>query len=139
MIENLIVAPELWLAFSPSPNVAGEGTSAWAFTVGFGLNITYYFMPSNLYVTMTPSYVHVDSYRGCPGGGDFCPGSNPPSSSVEANTFGMRTAFGKEWWVSTHWGIGVAIEFIFTLTGKGVTGTSGNAIAGGLTLSTTYH
>jgi len=139
VIENLIVAPELWLALSPSPHVPVEGTTAWAFTLGFGLNITYYLMPNNLYLTMTPSYVHVDSYRGCPGGGDICPGANPPASSLEGNTFGMRTAFGKEWWVSAHWGIGVAIEFIFTLTTKAADGTGGNAIGGGLTLSTTYH
>ena len=37
-----------------------------------------------------------------------------------------------------HWGIGMAIEFIFTLTAKD-TMTSGNAFAGGLTLSTTYN
>jgi hypothetical protein len=140
VIENLIIAPELWLAVSPSPHVPVEGTVAWAFTVGFGLNITYYFMPSNVYLTMTPSYVHVDSYRGCPGGGEgYCLGANPPSSSLEANTFGMRTALGKEWWVSTHWGVGVSIEFIFTLTGRVVTGASGNALAGGLTLSATYN
>ena len=140
VIENLIIAPELWLAVSPSPHVPVAGTVAWAFTGGFGLNFTYYFMPSNVYVAMTPSYVHVDSYRGCPGGGEgYCPGSNPPSSTLEVNTFGMRTAFGKEWWVSTHWGVGVAIEFIFTLTARGVTGASGNALAGGLTLSTTYN
>jgi len=138
VMENLIVAPELWLAVLPSPNVP-EGVHASAFTSGWGLNITYYFMPSNVYVTMTPSYVHVDSFRGCPAGGDYCPGSNPPAYSLGANTFGMRTAVGKEWWVSTHWGIGAAIEFVFTLTARQAYGTSGSAIAGGFTLSATYN
>jgi len=51
----------------------------------------------------------------------------------------MRTAVGKEWWVSTHWGIGAAIEFVFTLTARQAYGTSGSAIAGGFTLSATYN
>ena len=64
--------------------------------------------------------------------------ANPPSISLEANTFGMRTAVGKEWWISAHWGIGAAVEFIFTLTGHSPT-ANGNAFAGALTLSTTYN
>ena len=56
VIENLIVAPELWGAVSPSQHVPVQGVPAGAFCVGWGLNVTYYFMPSNVYVTMTPSY-----------------------------------------------------------------------------------
>lgn len=104
--ENLILAAHFWdsVAFSPKVTLGGlsataSGTSA--YVVGFGPSLVYYFMPSNLYLQVSPSFTTL----------------NIESGGVTGSTeggFGLWLGLGKEWWVGDHWGLGVAGHFVFS-------------------------
>jgi len=55
----------------------------------------------------------------------------------------MRTAIGKEWWISPHWAVGLALQFSFTLPGEVNLGTlaatKASALVAALTLGLTYN
>lgn len=98
--ENLILGGHLWADAVSSPSVTLNGQaaptsgSATVGVTGIGFNVTYYFMPLNLYVQATPSITRVSLTQG----------------GVTGNTeagLGVRLAVGKEWWVSDHWGLGL--------------------------------
>ena len=60
--ENFILAGDLWgiAAVTPSFKLAGQTTAVRNSSFGLsgiGLNLTYYFMPANIYVSATPSLV----------------------------------------------------------------------------------
>lgn len=62
----------------------------------FGVGLTYYFMPSNIYLSgsllAAMATAEFDNQKG------------------ESDTgFGFRFSAGKEWWVGNDWGIGVAL------------------------------
>ena len=101
-----------------------------------GLNLTYYFMPVNIYVSATPSLSLLrqtyDQILGIP-------------LSGSANTkvgFGGKLAVGKEWWVADHWGVGVALQFFVginadtTNVDSGITWTT---LGGAAAISATYN
>ena len=95
--------------------------------VGVGLNLTYYFMPANIYVSLSPSITTL----------------NLTASGVTGSTengFGMKIALGKEWWVGNHWGIGVAGQFFFASNkDKGTNPPTWSSTAGGIAFSATYN
>lgn len=104
VIPDLIIGGRLWNAWVSSPDfkiggqkVATVGGVTQRLT-GIGLDITYYFMPINIYVSATPSIgiLSVES------GG---------SSGSTKNGFAFRLAAGKEWWVSDNWGVGFNVQF----------------------------
>jgi hypothetical protein len=108
VIENFVVAADLWGAMAPSPRITAHGQSfshndAHEVLGGLGVNLTCYIMPDNLYVTVTPSAVLVGVTE---------------SGVLKSSTvgFGAKVAVGKEWWVGDHWGLGVAAQFVFGLT-----------------------
>jgi hypothetical protein len=103
--ENFILGADLWdtVVFSPTFKQGGvsvSGTDTSLTLAGFGVNLTYYFMPANVYVSVSPSITTVSLTRG------------GLSGSTDAG-FGMKLGVGKEWWVSDHWGLGVAGQFFF--------------------------
>ncbi len=69
----------------------------------FGAGLTYYFMPSNIYLsgTFTISKNKIESTV------------NDISASTESG-IGGYLAIGKEWWVSAEWGLGVAGFYYFS-------------------------
>lgn len=77
----------------------------------FGLGLTYYFMPINLYITaalgVSRLTVDIDSDNEDPRGTDA--------------GFGFNFDVGKEWWVSDNWGLGLAGRFVL------VSGTTNDA------------
>lgn len=105
VVPNLVVAGHLWGATVSSPEVKLNGTSLGAATdatltlSGVGVNVTYYFMPINVYLSATPS-VGVLSARWASG----------QTSDTEGG-FAIRLAVGKEWWVSDNWGIGLDLQY----------------------------
>ena len=101
--EDWILAGDVWAfsALSLAGSNAGRSTSANSSTVqlmGVGLNVTHYFMPANVYLSFSPSAVLLS---GNDGHGSY---------SQTLLGFGGRASIGKEWWVSDHWGFGVALE-----------------------------
>jgi hypothetical protein len=97
--ENLILAAHVFdaVAINPDVSVSGMGSTSTTDTtvsfLGMGPELTYYFMPANIYVSGTLALTRL----------------SVSSHGNTANTnwgAGGRFAVGKEWWVSDHWGLG---------------------------------
>jgi len=88
-----------WTTFSPDPKYAHTevnlGTSLNMFAWGAGL--TYIFMPTNLYVTVSPAFAQLKSK-----------GPNIGSSTSDRG-WAIEGAVGKEWWFSETWAWGLAL------------------------------
>jgi opacity protein-like surface antigen len=104
VVENFIIGAHFWGIAVSSPTVEVNGQSLGSISdstlglSGFGLNLTYYFMPLNLYLSATPSIGVLSAKQG-------------GSSSETENGFALRLAVGKEWWVSDNWGIGLNVQY----------------------------
>jgi hypothetical protein len=110
--ENLILAGEFWSGWSYSPDLSSHGafvpnggTLANAI-YGVGPQLTWYIMPANVFVSVTPSLTWVS----------FSDAFSSFSSNVG---FGTRFALGKEWFVAPHWGLGVSSWFLFSFNREG--------------------
>ena len=130
--ENLILAGHFWGAAAASPTLTQRGTSIptggdFALSLfGIGPSIDYYFMPQNVYVSVTPSLTWVSF-------SDFS------DRFDTAAGFGTRMALGKEWWVTGHMGMGLAGWFAFSFNQEtGGFGPTWKTFAGGLTFSATF-
>jgi Outer membrane protein beta-barrel domain len=116
--ENLIIAAHVFDAVAVNPNVSASGfsssTSNTTMTmVGMGPEVTWYIMPENIYLSGTVGFTKMTIDSG--------------GSTGETDWgFGARFGVGKEWWVSDHWGLGVA----------GQASLSSNPDPGGSTLRT---
>ena len=130
--ENFILAGDLWgiAAVTPSFKLAGQTTAVRNSSFGLsgiGLNLTYYFMPTNIYVSATPSLV----------------GLSLDASGTDHDSqagFGAKLGVGKEWWVGDHWGIGVAAQFFFGINqDAGTNPPTWTTFGGGLAFSATYN
>jgi hypothetical protein len=106
LTPNFVLAGRLWgvSVFEPDVEVEGLGSgTAEDVTLslnGIGVDLTYYFQPVNVYVTVTPSLVRATLDDG-------------NSSGSSDYGFGARFAVGKEWWVSDNWGIGLNAQAAF--------------------------
>jgi hypothetical protein len=103
--ENVILFFHVYDAIAINPQItigsqtaSTQNTSAGTF--GYGVGLSYYFMPANLYLSATLA-VTVLAFS-----------SNGRDSSTNPGP-GGRIAIGKEWWVGDHWGIGVAGQLSF--------------------------
>lgn len=104
--ENLVIHARIadFVIVDPSVSIDGVDLGSSDVSLGaflFGPALTYYIMPANLYFTgaVGLSYLSVDS------------GTDSASSDVG---LGLNLDFGKEWWASDNWGLGVAGRFWFT-------------------------
>ena len=100
---NLVLAGQLWGISASSPDVKLNGTSYGSANgslglSGIGLEITYYFMPLNLYLSAVPSIATLSANSG-------------NGSASTKSGFGLKLAVGKEWWVSQDWGIGLNLQY----------------------------
>jgi hypothetical protein len=124
--EDWILAGDLWGAAGPSPSGWEWGTTVLS---GAGLNVTHYFMPANVFVSITPSFTALVIANG--------------TGFVERTKtgFGGKLAVGKEWWVGDHWGLGVAAEGFFAANKDNGSGSTGSwtTFGGGIVFSATYN
>jgi hypothetical protein len=110
--ENFIVAGEFWSTWAASPTSRSQGATVPSGSTfsnslhGVGPNLTWYWMPSNTYASVTPSLTWMN----------FGDASGSFDSDVG---FGTRLALGKEWWVGAHWGLGLAGWFTFSVNSEG--------------------
>ena len=133
--EDFILAGQVWdyVASSPTVTIKSNGSElsgtadGSAGLVGYGLLLNWYFMPSNLYAAVTPSFTRLVA-------------SNGTSSSTSEWGFGVRGAFGKEWWVSDHWGLGLAGSLALSSNKDSGSGSpTWGSWALGLSFSATYN
>jgi hypothetical protein len=98
--ENVILGAHVYDGVIVNPTVSlSSGQSATANAsltmVGIGPEFTYYWMPSNIYFSGTLALTRIS----------LTANGTDTNSNVG---FGTRLAVGKEWWVSDHWGMGLA-------------------------------
>ncbi len=133
LAENLILAGHLWGSWVAAPelssrsgSISGGGDFSHSL-FGLGPNLNWYFMPQNVYVSVTPSVTWVNF-------------SDPFDSLQTAPGFGTRFAAGKEWWVGPHIGLGLNGWFAFSFNREGGGATlTWRTFAGGLGFSTTLN
>lgn len=66
----------------------------------FGVGVTYYFMPINIFVSGSAGISRF-----------ILDDKNNNVSSSSKNGFGLSFKAGKEWWVGANWGLGVSAGF----------------------------
>ncbi len=133
VVENVLLGAHFWGTSIFSPTVTSGGASFPAggdFSVslfGIGPSFDYYFMPHNVYVTVTPSLTWVRF-------SDFL---NTFDTSAG---FGTRFAVGKEWWVAPRLGLGLSGWFAFSFNKESGAGTpTWKTYTGGLGFSATFN
>jgi hypothetical protein len=130
---NLIIYGELFDDIAVGPHVeyggiggnASDDTSAGV--VGVGVGVAYYFMPVNFYVAgaLTAARLTIDD-GDSRGQSDFGPGV-----SLKA---------GKEWMVSSKWGLGIGAQLFFgTMDEQDTDQITYSASAAALVFSVTYN
>jgi hypothetical protein len=131
--EDVILFGHIYDLIATNPSVSSGsssvGTSSTsAGTVGYGIGLTYYFMPVNVYLSGTLAITVLTTE------------SNGTRSNTQAGP-GGRIAIGKEWWVSDHWGLGLAGQLSFAFNKD--TGDSGaptwSTVAPSLAFSATFN
>ena len=124
--EDWILAGDLWGVAGPSPSGATWGATVLS---GVGLNVTHYFMPANVFISLSPSFTAMIIDNGL--------------GFVERTKtgFGAKLAVGKEWWVGAHWGLGVAVQGVFAANeGQGAaSGTNWTTFGAAFVFSATYN
>ncbi len=105
LTPNFVLAGRFWgvTVTSPEVKLSGQKVNATDITQGLsgvGLDLTYYFMPVNIYLTATPSIGLLSLEQG-------------GETYKTKNGFALRLAAGKEWWVSDNWGIGLNVQYAF--------------------------
>lgn len=105
--ENLAIHADAFhvVLFEPESLINGKsaGTVPGRYIAGgLGAGVTYYFMPSNLYLSGALNFVALEANLG--------------GWRLQTDAgMGIDFLIGKEWWVSDNWGIGVAGQFVYTL------------------------
>ena len=100
---SFVIGARYWgiAVVEPDVEVNGQTASTTDTTLalsGIGIDLTYYVMPLNLYLTATPSIGMLSVDVG--------------GTTLETdNGFALRLAVGKEWWVSDNWGIGLNVQY----------------------------
>jgi hypothetical protein len=113
LTPNFVMAADFWGASVSNPDVKLNGSSLPSCTSstvgtckrsdasfglsGIGVNLTYYFTPSNFYLSAVPSIGTLTT-------------TSSNGSSTTKNGFAFRLAAGKEWWVSPNWGLGLNVQ-----------------------------
>ncbi len=132
VVENLAVHAEIFHAALIEPESTKGGTQTSAAVLagkyiagGFGAGVTYYFMPSNIYIGAGVGGVVLQADFGI------------ARFSTEAG-FGLDAICGKEWWVSDNWALGVAGQFIFARVPSQFS-DSHNTFVGAVLFSATFN
>ncbi|MBI5066999.1 MAG: hypothetical protein HZB56_02085 [Deltaproteobacteria bacterium] len=133
LVENLILAGHLWAFAAPEPDytIAGQRVSTAGREItlglsGIGLNVTYYVMPANVYLSVTPSAATASLQQS-------------GTSQRSERGFGLRAAIGKEWWVGSHWGVGLNVQAAFARNGNGPSSGRIQSSAVAVAFSATYN
>ena len=130
--ENWILAGEAWGSYGPTPKMSAGSSPASVsdtdfYLSGFGLAVVHYIMPANVFLSLTPGVTRISIESG------------GTKEQTELG-FGAKLALGKEWWVSDHWGLGLAVHGTFGLNSDQGSGTpTWTTLAGGVTSSAIWN
>jgi hypothetical protein len=132
VVPNFIIGGQLWGASVSDADLEVNGAAVPADVTltlgGIGVNLTYYFMPINVYVQATPSITTLT--------GEI----DDDEADTDAG-FGIRFAVGKEWWVSDSWAIGLNAQAAFSSNDDEAPGGPSGSFGSrwyGLAFSATY-
>ena len=104
-VPNLAVFGSLFFTGASQPRESGAGLSTQfdgdVLVGGFGAGVVYYFMPANVYLSGAIAALQLQA--------DDANGKTTYTSDAGVGFDGM---VGKEFWVSDHWGLGGALEFV---------------------------
>lgn len=131
--ENFVLGGEFWWSWSPWATQTALGLTVASGGVlsnslfGFGPQFTWYLMPSNVFLSVTPSITWLYF-------------SDAFGSFQTDVGFGMRFAIGKEWWLAPHSAMGLAPWFLFSVNGEGGgANATWTSFAGGLGFTMTIN
>lgn len=131
LTENLILAGNVFATATSEPDYEERGVDREVgdLTAGFsgvGPQLTWYFMPANVYVSGTAGLgsLTIESDVG---------------DSESVSGFATRLAVGKEWWVSNNWGLGLGGHAVFARTRQEDGGGRWRTWSFGVTFSATYN
>jgi hypothetical protein len=130
LTPNFVIAGRYWGVAVSSPSLNAQGVSYGSASdttlglSGIGLDLTYYFMPLNLYLTATPSFGIVSLQAS-------------GTTYKTDNGFALRLAAGKEWWVSDNWGVGIDLQYAHSSNNDAGTSWASNWF--GVAFSATYN
>jgi hypothetical protein len=109
--RNLVIFGELTAISALDPTVEYGGSSttvndASLDLMGIGPGVAYYLEPANLYLSGAISLSQVTA-------NDNSNNSSSSNNSTDLTDFGfgLSLTVGKEWWVSTNWGLGISGMF----------------------------
>ncbi len=130
---NFILYGAFLVADASSPSASLNGMSLGSSSgsldvVGFGAGAAYYFPDANVFVLGTIYAARIE-------------GSDSNGNTVQTSNLGwvLEGQLGKEWWVSTDWGLGVAGQVVGgRMDDKGGSPTW-TALSFGLLFSATYN
>lgn len=135
--ENFIISGHFWGVWSGSPSAYANGVSAPVFSdfstslIGIGPSFDWYFMPHNIYVTLTPSLTWLNFNN--------VAGSFNGDYQTSAG-FGAWAALGKEWWLGPHWALGVSGWFACSFNREtDGSGPTWRTFAGGIGFTSTLN
>ncbi len=128
---NLILGGQLWASSVADVRFTLEGHSETLTDVtydvyGFGAMLKYYFMPANVYIAATPSVAQLSLH-------------NDQSSDETKWGPALRLAVGKEWYVSRHWGLGLAGVLHLASNKPEGGGPTWSTVGGGVVFSASYN
>ena len=134
LVPNLAVFGNLFFTGATQPKVTGGGyynaqANGDALVGGFGAGIVYYFMPANIYLSGAVATMNFQASD-----------SNGKTTYTSDFGAGFEGMIGKEFWVSEHWGLGGALEFVgaSSMKDKNNSNISWSAAAFNLLFSATY-
>lgn len=132
--ENLIIYGESGGIIMSNPTVkvfeeeVEDPGDVLVYLGGIGPGMTYYFMPSNIYLSATIlasfAMVHIE-------------GAETQNSNIG---FGFNFMVGKEWWAGEQWGLGVSAYFRYgSQTDQDIDDLTISGYSFGLLFSVTYN
>jgi hypothetical protein len=140
LTDNFILNADLYqtMLFNPSVEIDGDdagdaddlefdiGVGDDAEIGGIGIGVTYYIMPVNIFLAGSVGIGQAvfEDGRGDREGSDV--------------GLALNAIIGKEWWVGTDWGLGVAGQFTYLRADDTIFGTL-NCLAANLLFSATYN
>lgn len=130
--NNLAIHGDFFGLAAVSPNVSlngrhiGEARDSSVSLSGFGVGITHWVMPLNLYLSATL-------------------GLAKATIDVQGDAFeadwglALRAMIGKEWWVADEWGIGIMAELTWSKVPTELDDSSASFVGVNFGLSVTYN
>jgi len=127
LAQNWIVGAEAWGGVAPDPSDAGSQSSFEL--VAVGVNVTHYFMPANVFVSVTPSATRLATVD-----------EDQRELAHSQVGYGMKVTLGKEWVVARNTGIGVAGQVVFSFNrDSGPSPASLATIGGAILFTATFN